>query len=152
VDLVRRIKSMFDDLPPDLERLRTLRVWHAMWLERIDAKIAALHRQKAEQERSRRSRPRSPEWLVELGIGAGRPPIQIHAGDCYMAGTRRRPVTRDEARHLLASGMRACTHCQPDLRLHILDLAAPSGCLRSQPSDGIGQRFPGASRSVNRTI
>ncbi|MEU1450596.1 hypothetical protein [Streptomyces mirabilis] len=33
---------MFDDLPPDLARLLTLRVWHAMWLQRIDTKIAAL--------------------------------------------------------------------------------------------------------------
>ncbi|MER5297684.1 hypothetical protein ABT382_37670 [Streptomyces pharetrae] len=36
--------SVFDDLLPDLERLLTLRVWHAMWLERIDRKIAAVER------------------------------------------------------------------------------------------------------------
>ncbi|MDT0570328.1 hypothetical protein RM704_23140 [Streptomyces sp. DSM 3412] len=53
---------MFDDLPPDLERLRTLRVWHVMWLERIDRKIAALRQREAEQEHERRSRPPRPDW------------------------------------------------------------------------------------------
>ncbi|MCX4625124.1 hypothetical protein [Streptomyces albogriseolus] len=48
---------MFDDLPPDLDRLHTLRVWHTMWLQRIDAKIAALARRQTEEERGRRNRP-----------------------------------------------------------------------------------------------
>ncbi|MFE0440948.1 hypothetical protein ACFW2K_39270 [Streptomyces nigra] len=48
---------MFDDLPPDLDRLRTLRVWHALWVQRIDAKIAALQRRQAEEENGRRRRP-----------------------------------------------------------------------------------------------
>ncbi|WP_318275663.1 DUF6233 domain-containing protein, partial [Streptomyces pharetrae] len=32
-------------------------------------------------------------------------------------------VDRDEARRLLSSGARTCGHCQPDVELHILDLA-----------------------------
>lgn len=44
MDHGHRIKNVFDDLPPDLDRLHTLRVWHTMWLQRIDAKIAALAR------------------------------------------------------------------------------------------------------------
>lgn len=95
-----------------------------MWLWRIDAKIAALQQRQAEEEHGRLSRPKPPEWIVELGIGIGRPPVQVHAGDCYMAGKRRRPVTRDEARRLLATGVKACTHCQPDGQLGILDLPA----------------------------
>ncbi|MFF1606075.1 DUF6233 domain-containing protein [Streptomyces mirabilis] len=51
--------------------------------------------------------------MVELGIGNGRPPIEVHVGACYAAGKRRRPVPRDEARRLLTSGVRACTHCKP---------------------------------------
>ncbi|MEU8868758.1 DUF6233 domain-containing protein [Streptomyces umbrinus] len=43
-------------------------------------------------------------------------------GGCYAAGKRRRPIGRDEARRLLASGVRACSHCQPDTALNILDL------------------------------
>ncbi|MEU5200376.1 DUF6233 domain-containing protein [Streptomyces scabiei] len=112
---------MFDDLPPDLERLRTLRVWHVMWLERIDRKIAALRQREAEQEHGRRSRPPRPDWTVELGIGTGRPPVAVHTGDCYAAGKRRRAVDRDEARRLLAAGLPACTHCHPDQHLGILD-------------------------------
>ncbi|GAB7111099.1 hypothetical protein JCM4814A_94180 [Streptomyces phaeofaciens JCM 4814] len=113
---------MFDDLPPDLDRLHTLRVWHAMWLARIDAKITAVRQQQAEQERGRRNRPRQPEWTVELGIGISRPPVRVHAGDCHMTGNRRRPVDRDEARRLLTAGLQSCTHCQPDVELHIIDL------------------------------
>ncbi|MET7596987.1 MULTISPECIES: DUF6233 domain-containing protein [unclassified Streptomyces] len=112
---------MFDDLPPDLARLLTLRVWHAMWLERIDRKIAAVRSREAEREQGRSSRPDAPDWIVELGIGEGRLPVELHAGDCYAAGKRRRPVSREEARSLLASGLRACTHCEPQLELGILE-------------------------------
>ncbi|MFJ9026321.1 DUF6233 domain-containing protein [Streptomyces sp. NPDC102259] len=35
------------------------------------------------------------------------------------AGKRRRPVGRDEARRLLACGLRSCTHCRPDTQLDI---------------------------------
>ncbi|MEU8851917.1 DUF6233 domain-containing protein [Streptomyces sp. NPDC048564] len=112
---------MFDDLPPDLERLRTLRVWHALWVQRIDNKIAALRQWEAEKERGRQRRPPQPDWIVELGIGTGRPPTQVHVGDCYAAGKRQRPIDRDEARRLLTSGLPACTHCRPDQRLGILE-------------------------------
>ncbi|KAB1144702.1 hypothetical protein F7R91_20895 [Streptomyces luteolifulvus] len=115
---------MFDDLPPNLERLHTLRVWHAMWLRRIDHKIALLQQRRAEEERGRVSRPQPPDWVVEIGIGADRPPVQVHADDCHMAGARRRPVSSDEARRLLTTGLSACIHCRPDTRLHLLDLAA----------------------------
>jgi hypothetical protein len=114
---------MFDDLPPDLERLHTLRVWHAMWLQRIDTKIAAVRKRQAEEEHGKRNRPQPPDWVVQLGIGTGRPPVQIHTGGCHMKGTRLRPVDRDEARRLLTTGLPACTHCRPDVHLHILDLA-----------------------------
>jgi hypothetical protein len=114
-------RNVFDDLPPDLERLLTLRVWHAMWLARIDNKITELQRREAEREHGRRVRPARPEWIVQLGIGTGRPPVQVHAGDCYAAGNRRRAINRDEARRLLASGLPACPHCQPDIDLRILD-------------------------------
>jgi hypothetical protein len=112
---------MFDDLPPDLERLLTLRVWHAMWLARIDNQIADIQRREAEREHGERVRPAGPEWIVQLGIGTGRPLVQVHAGDCYAAGNRRRPINRDDARRLLASGLPACPHCQPDIDLRILD-------------------------------
>jgi hypothetical protein len=124
---------VFDDLPPDLDRLQTLRTWHLLWVRRINAKIEALQRRHAEEEHGRQGRPAPPEWIVELGIGAGRPPVQVHAGNCYMTGKRRRPVDRGEARRLLAAGLAACTHCRPDAQLHIIDLAAPRAATPGAP-------------------
>ncbi|WP_328876987.1 DUF6233 domain-containing protein [Streptomyces sp. NBC_00299] len=100
------IKNVFDDLPPVLDRLPTFRVWHALWLQRIDHRSPPFRGQ-AEQEHGQHSRPRPPEWIVELGIGDGRPPIEVQAGDCRMAGHRRRRVSREEARRRLAAGTRA---------------------------------------------
>ncbi|WP_346009804.1 DUF6233 domain-containing protein [Streptomyces sp. SID1328] len=102
-DLGSTIDSLFDSLPPDLERLRILRVWHAMWLARIDRKIELLLKRQAEQDHGRRTKPKPPEWVVELGIGVGRPPTQVHRGSCYMAGKRRRPVEWDEVRRSVSS-------------------------------------------------
>ncbi|WP_413755084.1 DUF6233 domain-containing protein [Streptomyces sp. MMBL 11-3] len=110
---------MFDHLPDDLARLITLRTWNAMWLERIDAKIAAVRQREVEQARTQQVRPPRPQWIIELGIGAGRAPVEVHCGDCYAIGKRRQAVTRDEARRLLADGVRACSHCTPDTTLEI---------------------------------
>ncbi|QKV98346.1 DUF6233 domain-containing protein [Streptomyces sp. NA02536] len=99
-------------------------VGRALRLQPGEGKVAtALTRRQAEKERGRRSRPAPPEWIVELGIGERRPPLQVHAGDCYMAGKRRRPVDRDEARRLLTAGLTACGHCRPDSALGITELA-----------------------------
>ncbi|WP_449352103.1 DUF6233 domain-containing protein [Streptomyces shaanxiensis] len=129
-----------------------MRVWHALWLDRIDRKIARLERRKAEEEHGRKRRPPTPEWVVEVGIGTRRPPVQVHAGTCHMIGSRRRPISRDEARRLLAEGLRACTHCQPDTQLHIIDLAArgPVRHSKSVTSPGRGESnvVAGRGRSV----
>ncbi|MEU8849812.1 hypothetical protein AB0C70_27115 [Streptomyces sp. NPDC048564] len=63
-----------------------MRVRHALWLQRIDHKIAAHQKRQTEQDHRRRSRPRPPERIVELGIGDGRPPIEVHADDCGRPG------------------------------------------------------------------
>ncbi|MER5227154.1 DUF6233 domain-containing protein [Streptomyces flaveus] len=69
-------------------------------------------------------RRRGGRWGARcIGIGAGNPPTAIHAGDCHMVGARRRPIDREEARRLLAAGLPDCSHCQPRVQLHILDLA-----------------------------
>ncbi|MCX4404911.1 MULTISPECIES: DUF6233 domain-containing protein [unclassified Streptomyces] len=49
------------------------------------------------------------------------PPIEVHVGGCYAAGKRRCSLPRDEARRLLTSGVRACTHCKPCAQLRILN-------------------------------
>nr|WP_237523008.1 DUF6233 domain-containing protein [Streptomyces sp. SID1328] len=74
-----------------------------MWLARIDRKIELLLKRQAEQDHGRRTKPKPPEWVVELGIGVGRPPTQVHRGSCYMAGKRRRPVEWDEVRRSVSS-------------------------------------------------
>ncbi|MFE5038225.1 DUF6233 domain-containing protein [Streptomyces sp. NPDC056683] len=97
-----------------------------MWLERIDRKAADLRQRQAEEERSRARRPPAPDWILELNRATGHP-VAVHAGDCGMAGRRRRPVGQDDARRLLTTdGLPACPICRPDTSLHIVDgLAAP---------------------------
>ncbi|MFJ9908934.1 DUF6233 domain-containing protein [Streptomyces sp. NPDC101152] len=73
-----------------------MRVWHALWLERINRKIAHLRQRQADEERGRRTRPQPPDWLVELHT-ATREPLQVHGGQCGMTGRSHRPVSRDEA-------------------------------------------------------
>ncbi|MEV7856964.1 DUF6233 domain-containing protein [Streptomyces sp. NPDC088183] len=57
---------------------------------------------------------------MELGIGQGSPPTEVHAGHCHAAGKRRRVIDRDQARALLTDGIRACAHCRPDTSLGML--------------------------------
>ncbi|MFD5788553.1 DUF6233 domain-containing protein [Streptomyces sp. NPDC127037] len=112
---------MYDTLPPDLPQLRTLRTWHAMWVTRLDQAIAAAEAREAEKRRGEQARPPAPEWMIEHGIGQGRPPAEVHQGGCHMAGHRVRPVTRDQARQALGAGIRACAHCRPDTELGLLE-------------------------------
>lgn len=119
-----RVENVFDnsrDLPDDLERLQTLRTWNAMWLARIDRKIAALEQRQAEEEHRRTHRPPVPDWILELNRATGHP-LAVHVGDCGMAGRRRRQVDQDGARRLLTvDGVPACPICRPDTALHITD-------------------------------
>ncbi|MEU5825874.1 DUF6233 domain-containing protein [Streptomyces sp. NPDC047803] len=62
-----------------------------------------------------------PDWIVELGIGQGAPPMEVHAGSCHAAGRRRRTIDRDEARRMLTEGLRSRMHCNPDRELRILN-------------------------------
>ncbi|MFJ9250481.1 DUF6233 domain-containing protein [Streptomyces sp. NPDC101776] len=114
---------MFDhsrDLPDSPEQLQTLRIWHAMWLDRIDRRIAYLQKRQVEEERGRRSRPRPPDWVVELSRATGEP-LQVHDGACGMNGKRHRAVSRDEARRLLTTdAVPACPFCHPDTQLRII--------------------------------
>ncbi|MEV0472339.1 DUF6233 domain-containing protein [Streptomyces prunicolor] len=134
---------MFDnsrDLPDDLERLQTLRIWHALWLERIDRKAAELRRRQAQEERGRASRPPVPDWILELSRATGHP-LAVHVGDCGMAGRRRRPVGQDEARRILATtGVPACPICRPDTSLHIAGLASPTMVALVRRPPRIGRR------------
>ncbi|MFJ4329085.1 DUF6233 domain-containing protein [Streptomyces tricolor] len=43
-------------------------------------------------------------------------------GTCYLAGKRRRPAGREEARRLLSDGTSSCGRCRPDTALGDSDL------------------------------
>ncbi|MFD9602886.1 DUF6233 domain-containing protein [Streptomyces sp. NPDC059970] len=59
--------------------------------------------------------------MLELGIGAGSPPTEVHAGHCYVIGKKHRAITREQAVAALIGGVRACLHCRPDTDLRVLD-------------------------------
>ncbi|WP_030969749.1 DUF6233 domain-containing protein [Streptomyces sp. NRRL S-1824] len=111
---------MSDLLPSDLPRLRTLRTWHAMWVERIDEAIAAAEQRERERQQGEERRPPTPDWIIELSVGVGARPIEVHVGGCYAAGKRHRAITREQALAALADGIRACIHCRPDTELGVL--------------------------------
>ncbi len=113
---------MFDDLPPDLPRLETLRAWHVLWLARIDEKIARVREQEAQRARAGAERQeRAPDGVIEYGLNRDSMPTGVHVGDCRMAGKRVKPVDADVARRALVEGVEACTHCRPDSVLGYLE-------------------------------
>lgn len=72
-------------------------------------------------EAARQPPPPPPDWLLEHGIGAGRPPVRVHVGDCWDTPTRCKPAAAEAARRALAEGVEACTHCRPHTALGVLD-------------------------------
>ncbi|MEU5090080.1 DUF6233 domain-containing protein [Streptomyces sp. NPDC021356] len=115
-------------------------MWDAVWPQRIDDKIAVARQREAEQEHGGRRRPPVPDWIVELGFGAGNPPTRVHVGDCYAAVEGRRPIARDEARRMLTSGLPACTRCRPDRHLGILELKKPASDSRTTSRSDVRMR------------
>ncbi|WP_326739161.1 DUF6233 domain-containing protein [Streptomyces sp. NBC_01022] len=109
-----------NDLPQDLPRLRILETWLALTLDRVRAQIAAAEQREAERQHGEERRPPTPDWVLELSIGVGAPPAEVHVGGCYATGKRRREISREQALTALAEGVRACTHCRPDTELGVL--------------------------------
>lgn len=70
---------------------------------------------------ARQAPPPPPYWVVQLGIGVGRPPLVVHVGGCRLAGGRRRAIDRDQALRALADGIEPCQVCRPDRELGCLD-------------------------------
>jgi hypothetical protein len=99
-----------------------MRIWHALWLDRIDRKIAYVQQRQAEEEHGRARRPPTPDWILELNRATGHP-LAVRVGDCGMTGHRTQPVGHDDARRLLTTDrVPACPICRPDTELHIVDL------------------------------
>ncbi|MFE1558893.1 DUF6233 domain-containing protein [Streptomyces sp. NPDC058734] len=68
-----------------------------------------------------RPTPPPPEWLIEHGIGTGRPAVRVHVGGCWDTRTRCKPATAEAARRALTEGVPACPQCRPDTALGILE-------------------------------
>ncbi|MBT1185189.1 hypothetical protein HET69_14500 [Streptomyces sp. CJ_13] len=107
-------------LPPDLPRLRTLATYLRGELSRTEQALAAAEKREAATTRQRPT-PEPPAWLVERGIGVGRLPVRVHAGDCWDTRSRCAPAGADQIRALLAQGIPACPHCRPDTALGVLE-------------------------------
>ncbi|MFE7788619.1 DUF6233 domain-containing protein [Streptomyces sp. NPDC057460] len=89
-------------------------------MERIDEAIAAAEQRGRERQQGEERRPPTPDWIIELSIGVGARPIEVHVGGCYAAGKRHRAITREQALAALADGIRACIHRRPDTELGVL--------------------------------
>ncbi|MGW7196632.1 DUF6233 domain-containing protein [Streptomyces chryseus] len=99
-----------------------LRFLERVQLQQLEQTRRWLHH---EQQRkadlaARQPPPPPPDWLLQFGIGDGRPPLAVHVGGCNLAGGRTRPITRDQALRALADDVEACQVCRPDRDLGVL--------------------------------
>lgn len=104
-----------------LDMLYGLRQYLQRELLRVDRWIDQELRREREWRRGERSRPPAPEWIVELGIGQGRPPVLVHVGGCPMARGRQQPVPREQALRARADGVEACAVCGVDRALGYIE-------------------------------
>ncbi|MFF5703373.1 DUF6233 domain-containing protein [Streptomyces sp. NPDC012794] len=111
---------MSDSAASRLAQLRFLERVQVQDLARTRDWIAAEERLQ-EAEAHRQPPPPPPDWLIEHGIGAGRPPVRVHLGGCWDTRTRCKPADQDTARRALAEGVEACVQCRPDTALGVLD-------------------------------
>ncbi|MFF4433882.1 DUF6233 domain-containing protein [Streptomyces sp. NPDC001513] len=64
-------------------------------------------------EAARRPPPPPPGWKLEsIRTGAGPKALHVHVGDCAMSGGK--PLSREEARRMLAEGVEPCPCCSPE--------------------------------------
>ncbi|MFI6143384.1 DUF6233 domain-containing protein [Streptomyces griseus] len=116
-DLVGRL----GDLPPDLDRLRTLETWLALSLKRVREEIAAVERPvepwlaPRKPAAARAAVPRrepTPDWGIS-SAGIGRSVAEVRRGDCFAGGVMQ-PLSAERARAELADGVQVCGVCRPD--------------------------------------
>jgi hypothetical protein len=117
----RNLEHVYDHLPPDLPRLRTLETFFVLGLEEIRKAIAVKEQEAAED--ARRSPPPPPDWVVAYQRSARGPVAEgVHVGGCGMAAGRTEAVTREQAiRALTVDAVPACPYCRPDNALGVLD-------------------------------
>lgn len=89
-------------------------------LAQLDRWIADEERREAERKRGEEFRPAPPEWLIERGLNRNNL-VAVHRGDCWDAGKRRVPATREQALDALRRQVPACSMCRPDTALGFLE-------------------------------
>lgn len=107
------------DLPPDLPRLRTLELWHRLWLDRIQQAIAEAEADEQRQQKEAAHTRPVVGWRIERRHMTDNRDGYLHVGDCHMGGGR--ACTREQALEALAAGVVACEFCRPDTELGVLE-------------------------------
>ncbi|MFF2409629.1 DUF6233 domain-containing protein [Streptomyces sp. NPDC058092] len=88
----------------------------------VQQQIATVEQRGEQQSEEPRDRERSsekpcpqstPDWgIVDIGIGTHT--AALHRGDCWAAGKKLRPISRQEALCARTDGVTACEVCRPD--------------------------------------
>ncbi|HEY9370439.1 DUF6233 domain-containing protein [Streptomyces sp.] len=107
---------MSDDLPPDVERLETLRTWHVLSLERIDRALAVARQREAEEQERRERAAAERRFKIEPGLDQQ----IIHRGGCAKWAGNGSFLDRSEvllAIHDDALNVKPCPVCRPDTAL-----------------------------------
>ncbi|MFE3033057.1 DUF6233 domain-containing protein [Streptomyces canus] len=112
---------MNDPHPSKLVLLRFLERVQVRDLERTRRWIADEEKREAERQRGIAARPPAPDWLLDRGLNRNSPPLYVHVGGCWNAGSRSKGVERAQAVRALSEGVDPCPHCRPDTALGILD-------------------------------
>lgn len=121
LDYRAKFERVNDRPRPDyLARLKIVDAYLRFQQEQVSRWIAEEERKIAAAE-ARQPPPPPPDWLIERGIGVGRPAVYVHVGDCPMIQGMRRAADQAQARQALADGVEACPHCRPDTELGLLD-------------------------------
>ncbi|MFE4873861.1 DUF6233 domain-containing protein [Streptomyces sp. NPDC056682] len=115
---------MYDHLPPDLPRLRTLETFFVLGLDEIRKAIAVKEEQEAAM--ARRAPPPVPDWIISTarapsttGATGAR---TVHVGGCGMAHGTITALTHAQAlRALTVEDVPPCQYCRPDSELGVLD-------------------------------
>ncbi|MFD8014299.1 DUF6233 domain-containing protein [Streptomyces sp. NPDC058955] len=105
-------------LPDDLPQLRTMERLAEILGAAVRARIAEIEARQAAL-RPQRTIPEGPTFVLGYLRERGRPvPDRVHLGDCSMAARHTDPLTRDQARGILAEGkVAACPFCRPETEL-----------------------------------
>ncbi|MFJ9033035.1 DUF6233 domain-containing protein [Streptomyces sp. NPDC102274] len=97
-----------------LEALRFLEKVQLRDLERTRRWIAMEEGRTAETA----TRQPPPEWVVERRVEQK----TVHVGDCWVAGKKAQPITREQAVAAFTEhGAQPCDVCRPDTALGVLD-------------------------------